>query len=236
MQAKQTALQYPRFTKLIIMDLMEKYPSIPKRLNEPYNSIKDYTPLCHMYTTREVIVRAIEILDNLGRSSNNSTKLVESTQGTTRTPNHKLAKKNKKGKQSVGESNTPKKSLKIRIKQRKYTPTAPLPPLNDVERDNLIEATQLSLDILEEDVEKQVEGEEEYDDDEFMDIMILSYEDSSTRLELRSHKENSEEIVFDDDKHDDAKNDDDDNDDDDDHNAHALIITRRMGSSEIRTK
>ncbi|GKC94104.1 hypothetical protein Tco_1159546 [Tanacetum coccineum] len=46
-------------------DLMEKYPSISKRLNEPYNTIKDDTPLSHMYTIREVIEHAMEILDDL---------------------------------------------------------------------------------------------------------------------------------------------------------------------------
>ncbi|GJU72577.1 hypothetical protein Tco_1263982, partial [Tanacetum coccineum] len=38
---KKEAIQYPRFIKLIIADLMKKFPNIPKRLEEDYHSIKD---------------------------------------------------------------------------------------------------------------------------------------------------------------------------------------------------
>ncbi|GJZ04760.1 hypothetical protein Tco_0538035 [Tanacetum coccineum] len=278
---------------------MEKYPSISKRLNEPYNTIKDDTPLSHMYTIREVTEHAMEISDDLLADEINAT----------RKPNPKSAMKKKMGKQVVGESCTPKKSLKIRIKQRKSTPTTPIPPIDDVERYYLIEATQLSLvvaktakkyeaqpnvalvesKILEEDVEKLVDGEEEsddddfantiilsyedpaktakeydaqpnvalveskilekdveklvdveeeFDDDDFADTMILSYEDPSTRLELRSRKENLGEIVDDDktyvDKNDDPKDDDDNDNDDDDHNDHALIRTRKMDKAHAK--
>nr|GEZ61758.1 hypothetical protein [Tanacetum cinerariifolium] len=55
MQSKKIAIQYPRFTKLIIIDLIEKYESIPKRLDKEYHTIKDDTPLVNMYTTREVM-------------------------------------------------------------------------------------------------------------------------------------------------------------------------------------
>ncbi|GJV50041.1 hypothetical protein Tco_1440253 [Tanacetum coccineum] len=37
----------PRFTKLIIVDIMAKFESIPKRLEEVYHSIKDDTPLAY---------------------------------------------------------------------------------------------------------------------------------------------------------------------------------------------
>nr|GEU37012.1 retrovirus-related Pol polyprotein from transposon TNT 1-94 [Tanacetum cinerariifolium] len=42
---KKNVITYPRFIKLIICDLMKKYPSIPKRLDEDYHSIKDDIPL-----------------------------------------------------------------------------------------------------------------------------------------------------------------------------------------------
>ncbi|GKC27869.1 hypothetical protein Tco_1035163, partial [Tanacetum coccineum] len=64
-----------------------------------------------------------------------------------------------------------------------------------------------------------------------VDTVILSDEDALDRLELGSHKENSEKND-DDKKKDDKKDDDVDNDDDD----HALIRTRVTGSSEIRTE
>ncbi|GJY26649.1 hypothetical protein Tco_0401375 [Tanacetum coccineum] len=111
----------------------------------------------------------------------------------------------------------------------KYTPTTPLPPSDDQERDDIIKATQLSLalgktakvykeqqnvaaiknKILEEDVEKLVDREDESDGDEFTDT--------------------DDDKKNDDDKHDDAK----DNDDDDDHDDHTLIRTQETGSLEI---
>ncbi|GJW56543.1 hypothetical protein Tco_0103274 [Tanacetum coccineum] len=38
---KKDVIQYPRFTKLIIVDLMKKFPSIPQKIKEDYHSIKD---------------------------------------------------------------------------------------------------------------------------------------------------------------------------------------------------
>ncbi|GJZ13941.1 hypothetical protein Tco_0549171 [Tanacetum coccineum] len=42
---KKNVIKYPRFIKLKITDLMDKYPSIPQRHAEDYHSIKDDTPL-----------------------------------------------------------------------------------------------------------------------------------------------------------------------------------------------
>ncbi|GJU14276.1 hypothetical protein Tco_1142242 [Tanacetum coccineum] len=42
---KKDSIQYPLFTKLIITDLMKKFPSIALRLEEDYHSIKDDVPL-----------------------------------------------------------------------------------------------------------------------------------------------------------------------------------------------
>ncbi|GKA05546.1 hypothetical protein Tco_0684666 [Tanacetum coccineum] len=52
---KKDVIQYPRFTMLIIADLMEKFPSIPKRLDEDYYSIKDDIPLVSVYSTKNVL-------------------------------------------------------------------------------------------------------------------------------------------------------------------------------------
>nr|GEY41143.1 hypothetical protein [Tanacetum cinerariifolium] len=41
---KKEAIQYPRFNKLIVADIMKKFPNIPKRLEEDYHSIKDDAP------------------------------------------------------------------------------------------------------------------------------------------------------------------------------------------------
>ncbi|GJY19784.1 hypothetical protein Tco_0392350 [Tanacetum coccineum] len=58
---KKEAIQYPRFIKLIIVDLMKKFPNIPQRIDEDYHSIKDDIPLVSVYTTRNVLVRGMLI-------------------------------------------------------------------------------------------------------------------------------------------------------------------------------
>ncbi|GJY11911.1 hypothetical protein Tco_0381220 [Tanacetum coccineum] len=58
---KKKAIQYPRFIKLIIVDLMKKFPEIPQRIEEDYHSIKDDIPLVSVYTTRDVRVRGMLI-------------------------------------------------------------------------------------------------------------------------------------------------------------------------------
>ncbi|GJX73343.1 ribonuclease H-like domain-containing protein [Tanacetum coccineum] len=60
---KKDVIQYPRFTKLIIADLMKKYPSISLRLEEDYHFIKDDISLVSVYTMGNVIVRGMLILD-----------------------------------------------------------------------------------------------------------------------------------------------------------------------------
>ncbi|GJW20224.1 hypothetical protein Tco_0030846 [Tanacetum coccineum] len=60
---KKEAIQYPRFIKLIVADLMKKFPNIPKRLEEDYHSIKDDVPLVSVYTTGNVSVRGMLIPD-----------------------------------------------------------------------------------------------------------------------------------------------------------------------------
>ncbi|GJW60922.1 hypothetical protein Tco_0110257, partial [Tanacetum coccineum] len=60
---KKDVIQYPRFTKLIIANLMKKFPSIPQRLDEDYHSIKDDIPLVSVYSTRNVLFRGMLILD-----------------------------------------------------------------------------------------------------------------------------------------------------------------------------
>ncbi|GJV80086.1 hypothetical protein Tco_1515956, partial [Tanacetum coccineum] len=142
--------------------------------------------------------------------------------------------------------------------------TTNIPPLSDDrERDEIHEATLLSLalhkitkiaeeqenvvvvkeKILEEDVEKIVEGgDEESYASEFTDSVFLDEEDFGTRLEPKSHKENLKEINDDEEEEeekDDKKkddNDDDDDDDDDDHDDHALIKNKRTSSLENRTE
>nr|GEY53220.1 hypothetical protein [Tanacetum cinerariifolium] len=63
MNKKKEAIQYPRFIKLVIADLMNKFPDIPQRVDENYHSIKYDTPLVSMYTPGNVLVRGMLIPD-----------------------------------------------------------------------------------------------------------------------------------------------------------------------------
>ncbi|GKE18475.1 hypothetical protein Tco_1426052 [Tanacetum coccineum] len=177
---KKDVIQYPCFTKLIIADLIKKFPSIPQKLKEDYHSIKDDIPLYKEY--EKVFIRVdIPMIQP---------QPVESTQETNRTPNaHRtptptavvddVAKK-KKRKQVTGESSSPRKSLKVTIKQKKPSTTLIPPPSDDRERDEIAKATLLTS--------------------EFTDSVFLNEEeDFGTRLEPRSHKKNPKTVDDDDD-------------------------------------
>ncbi|GJZ57479.1 retrovirus-related pol polyprotein from transposon TNT 1-94 [Tanacetum coccineum] len=58
---KKDVIQYPRFTKLIIADLMKKFPSISPRLEEDYHSIKDDIPLVSVYKMGNATVQGMLI-------------------------------------------------------------------------------------------------------------------------------------------------------------------------------
>nr|GEU31821.1 hypothetical protein [Tanacetum cinerariifolium] len=164
-------------TVLIIADIIEKYESVPKRLEDEYHVIKDDTLL-----------------------------------------------RKRKGKQVTGETSSLRKSLKIAIKQQKPVSTAPPPPSDDQERDDIHEATLLSLALHQ--------------------TTKIAKEQENMAVP-RSHKENLVEVDDDDEEEankddnkddDDDDNNDDDNNDDDHHDDQSLIRNRRMGSSKIRTE
>ncbi|GKC49775.1 hypothetical protein Tco_1072520 [Tanacetum coccineum] len=60
---KKDVIQYPRFTKLIIADLIKKFTSIPPRFEEYYHSIMDDIPLVSVYTIGNVTIQGMMILD-----------------------------------------------------------------------------------------------------------------------------------------------------------------------------
>ncbi|GKC30206.1 hypothetical protein Tco_1037500 [Tanacetum coccineum] len=60
---KKDVIQYPQFTKLIIADLMKKYPSIPQRLDEYDYSIKNDIPLVSVYSRGNVLFQGMRIPD-----------------------------------------------------------------------------------------------------------------------------------------------------------------------------
>ncbi|GKB06069.1 hypothetical protein Tco_0834302 [Tanacetum coccineum] len=194
---KKEVIQYPCFTKLIIADIIKKFDSIPKRLEEEYHSIKDDTSLVSVYAIGKVTVRGMLIPNDLLTAEIQYTQAYEDYE---------------------------EELEGVRVRKQKHVSITPPPPSDDIERDEIHKATQLSLalhktakaaeeqenvaavekKLLEKDVEKLIEGE----DDDFDDI---GFDDSEKKDENKG-----------------------DNDDDDDHTDHASIRTQLTGSSEIR--
>ncbi|GJV63469.1 hypothetical protein Tco_1474297 [Tanacetum coccineum] len=126
--------------KLIVADLTKKFPNIPKRIDEDFHSIKDDVSLVSVYTTGNVLVQGMLILDAFLTTEiretddfkeyetvfmkvdvlMNQPRPVVSTQGTHMiTPTVSASPlESKKRKQTAGESSSPTKSLKITIKQK----------------------------------------------------------------------------------------------------------------------
>ncbi|GJV36871.1 hypothetical protein Tco_1409348 [Tanacetum coccineum] len=248
---KKDVIQYPRFTKLIIVDFMQKFDTIPKRLEEDYPSIKDDISLVSVYTTGNVTVRGMMIPVELLNDDIRETQEYKDYA--------KEFVRKRKRKEVVEESSTPRKSLKVTIKQKKPSSTSIPPPSDNRERDEIHEATQLSIIMhktaltaevqenvakvqeksLEEDIEKMVDGEDEESyTSAFVDSVFQDDDETNTRIEPRSHKENPK--VVDDDVNNNVdkekKDDDDENDDNDDHDDHALVRNKVSGSLETRNE
>ncbi|GJT37908.1 hypothetical protein Tco_0937773 [Tanacetum coccineum] len=172
----------------------KKFHSIAQRLEENYHSIKDDIPLVSVYTTGNVIMRGMLIPGEF---------LTDEIHAT---PEYKEYEKEF-------------------FKKPSTTPI--LPPSDDGERDEIAEATLLSLTmnknglaaeaqenvakvqekILEEDIEKIVEGEDE-------NSYASAFADSVFKMTK----------ILDDD------NDDDKNDDNDDHDDHALEMSDTLNN------
>ncbi|GKE22970.1 hypothetical protein Tco_1434482 [Tanacetum coccineum] len=189
-QQKKNVIQYPRFTKLIITNIMKKYESIHKRLKEDYHSIKDNTPLVNAYTIGMVTVKGMMIPDEL--ITNIRSKQQKPISTTIPPPNDD---------QECDEIHSAT-LLSLAIHK-----TAKI-----VEEQENVAAVKEK--ILEEYVENIVEGaDKESYASEFADTVLLEKEDFDNRIEPMSHKENPKNI--DDDETKDNKKDDDYNDDDD---------------------
>ncbi|GJY01996.1 hypothetical protein Tco_0360148 [Tanacetum coccineum] len=178
----------------------------------------------------------------------NQPQPVFSTQGTHRTTlrAHRTptltatSPQGKKRKQVSEESSSSKKSLKITITQ-KAKPSLIPSPSDDRERDEIAKATILKI-------EKMVKGEEDEESyaSEFSDSMFNDdADDSGTRIESVSHKENAE-VVSDDvvtEKKDEETNENVEKKDDtveekdnDDHIDHTLVGSHATGSMKPRNK
>ncbi|GJV44236.1 hypothetical protein Tco_1428772, partial [Tanacetum coccineum] len=149
---QKDVIQYLRFTKLIIVDLMNKYPSVPPRLKDDYHSIKYDIPLMSVYTTENVTIREMLISDAFLTKEIHATddykeyktvfmkvdvpinqpQPVVSIQGMHRTTPraHRTATliaaspRGNKRKQSARETSSPRKSLKVTIRKKKQSTTS----------------------------------------------------------------------------------------------------------------
>nr|GEZ55299.1 hypothetical protein [Tanacetum cinerariifolium] len=169
----------PYFTKLIIANIMKKFPSIPSRLEEDYHSIKDEILLEIRATDdyKEYDLMFVNVVIPM-----NQPQPVVSTQGMHRsTPKaHKtptlttFSPQGKKRKQSAGETSSPQKSLKVTIKQKI--------------------------------VVKGVKDKESYAD-KFAAFMIHNDDDNSRdKIKPESHKEHPK-VIDNDDNHEEKKDD-----------------------------
>ncbi|GJW49250.1 hypothetical protein Tco_0090601 [Tanacetum coccineum] len=178
---KKNVIMYPRFTKLIVADLMKKYPSIPLRHEEDYHSIKDDILLTGEiratddYKEYEMVFVNVDVPMNQPQSVVSTQGTHKSTPRAHRTPTLTASPQGKKRKQSAGETSSLQKSLKVTIKQKKVV---------EGEKDEKSYADKLDASMIHDDVD-----------------------DSRDRIELDSHKEHPEVVVDDDDNKDEKKDD-----------------------------
>ncbi|GJZ30342.1 hypothetical protein Tco_0575389 [Tanacetum coccineum] len=135
---------------------------------------------------------------------------IESTQGASRTPN---APRSPNPVQHQCESSAQRKYTIIRIPRRRQPdPVTPILIVAEIDVTNLDEATQMSLatdrsnedfeaqqavkkvneHLVDEEIEKLVEGDEETNANTFVDEILNNQEDPDTRIEPGSHKESLE--------------------------------------------
>ncbi|GKA76869.1 hypothetical protein Tco_0783330, partial [Tanacetum coccineum] len=180
------------------------------KIEEDYHSIKDDVSLVSVYTTWNVLVRGMLILNAFLTAEVRETDDFKEYETVFM----------KKRKQTAGESSSPRRIIK---KKKQPTPSIP-PPGDDRERDAIAEATLLSLTLHktallaeaqeniakvqekldEEEIDKMVEGnigEESYAS-EFANSILndegADVDDTGSKIEPESQKENPERVSDDD--------------------------------------
>nr|GEV02268.1 hypothetical protein [Tanacetum cinerariifolium] len=220
---KKDDIKYPRFTKLIIVDLMKKYPSIPQKHDEDYHSIKVDIPLVSVYSTGNVLFRGILIPDAFLTNEIHATiDYKKSTPRAHRIPTFTVASpQGKKRKQNARETSSPRKSHKITIRKKKQNITSLPSPGDDRERDEMAEATLLSLTL-------------------YKTALAAEAQEKITKVQDKLDEEEIEKM----DKDENDKNDDDvekaddvaEKKDNDDQTDHSLVETYATGSMETRNE
>ncbi|GKE21493.1 hypothetical protein Tco_1433005, partial [Tanacetum coccineum] len=193
---KKEVIQYPRFIKLIVADMMKKSPNIPKNHEEDYHSIKDDVPLVSVYTTGNVLVRGMLIMDALLTAEIRETDDFKECKTVFMKVNVPMNQSQPvKRKQIAGESSSPQKSLKITIKQKKIVEKD-----DDDSEDRIeLESHKDNPEVVNDDDDK----EREQKDDEMGSLEIRNEEMqttiptplSSPRKILSSNKKTFQELT-----------------------------------------
>nr|GEV01679.1 ribonuclease H-like domain-containing protein [Tanacetum cinerariifolium] len=132
---------------------------------------------------------------------------IEYTQGTIRTPS---APRPPNPAEHKGESSALRKPTLIRIRRRSQpNPKTPIPTPAEIDVTNIDKATQMSIAIaksiedleawqnvkryeehmVDEEIEKIVKGNDDVDENQFVDDILNNQEDPGTRIEPESHQE-----------------------------------------------
>ncbi|GJT73767.1 hypothetical protein Tco_1033053 [Tanacetum coccineum] len=106
------------------------------------------------------------------------------------------------------------------LRAQQLDPSILVPTYKEIERDQLTETTHISIVVAKSD------GTKKGDDTDSYDTFLLNQEDLGTSLGPESHKEILKGMI--------SVNVDVDDNDDDQQNVDALIMKKKMGSSEIR--
>ncbi|GKC01619.1 hypothetical protein Tco_0987755, partial [Tanacetum coccineum] len=184
---KKEAIQYPRFIKLIIADLMKKFPNIPQRIDEDYHSIKDDILLVSVYTTGNVLVRGMLILDEF---------LTEEIRATDDFKEYEMV--------FVGVEIPMNQSQLVVSTQGTHSTTLIPSPGDDRERDEVAEATILSLILhktaLAAEGQENIAKVQKKLDEEEIEKIVEGDEDEESYAKPESHKEHPEIVNDDDDQ------------------------------------
>nr|GEW07160.1 hypothetical protein [Tanacetum cinerariifolium] len=163
----------------------KKFLEIPKRIKDDYHSIKGDIPLVSVYTTKDVHVRGMLILDVF------QTKEISATDDFKEYETVFIKSLGEEEEAECKVSSSPSKTNKITIRRKQQSTTPILPLGDDRERD----------EVAEEEIDKMVDGDEDEESyaSEFDDLVLNDdVDDSGTKLEPESHKEYPEKVNDDD--------------------------------------
>ncbi|GJS43503.1 hypothetical protein Tco_0568546 [Tanacetum coccineum] len=171
---KKNVFQYPRFTKLIIVDLMKKYPSIPQIHDEDYHTIKD---VCWT-TPRAYMTPTLTAASPYGKKRKQGA-------GETSLPRKSLKVTIRRKKQST-PSIPPPSDDRERDKIDKATILSLTLHKAALAAEAQESNAKVQKKLVEEEIENMVEGEEDEESyvSEFVDSMLNDdVDDSHTRIE-----------------------------------------------------